>query len=408
LTREAPTDFDVREDYVPWLIDQKDFPRALSVLDEWLGQKKTDQVLDPIVAHTMHARALQLSGHVKEAWREVEPLLASMHGAPMMRAAYIKSAAGEPQEALALAQARLDRYPDPSSVGLLAEMLWKAGQTKETAALLEGWSNRLTILDWGIGIGHAFGEAYRDKAADEGAQAYGDLLATKVDAQGVRELIHQAKVPPELAFRCASQVKGGGFVHYLDAARAYQLLKRWKGEADAHAWLEKEIPNNRDPMSQHGYSAGAYELIWNFVDDPKPDNSEGSFIWLMRTAAYLKSTEPGADWKARLAQYYAQHRDDVRDRMGLHLLGQADQPTVWEAAKTDQNRPECTWIFGLKAQLDGDIAQAIEWYRVTMEGGRANSGEVQWSSDALEGLRKQSKSVALLSKEAKGGSAATR
>jgi hypothetical protein len=334
-------------------------------------------------------------------------MLPSMYGPAMMRAAYIKSAAGEPQAAIELARARLERYQSSASVGQLCEMLWKAGQNKEAGDLLESWSNRLTIVDWTRTIGQAFGDAFRDKPAEQGALAYADLLAKRVDPQGVRVMIGESKMPAELAFRSLSQVKGSGFVRQWDAARSYQLLKHWKGEAEARAWIEKALPTEADraPLSQHAYSAGAYELIWNVVADPKPADPDGSFTWLMRAAAYLKSPNPGADWRIRLGQYYADHRDDFRDRMGLHLLGQGDQASVWSAAKNEHDRPEATWVFGLKAQLDGDIAQAVDWYRVTMEGGRANSGEVQWSSDALELLRDEYKSLALLSKEAKSAPA---
>jgi hypothetical protein len=82
-----------------------------------------------------------------------------------------------------------------------------------------------------------------------------------------------------------------------------------------------------------------------------------------------------------------------------------DQIAVWSAAKKDEERSECAYVFGLKAQLDGNMAQAVDWYRVTREGGRGNTGEVQWSSDALESLRASYTSLAVLTEAAKAAKA---
>jgi hypothetical protein len=401
LIREAPTDLDVRKDYVDWLRDQKDDARAIKVVDEWLKLGKSDHALDPIIAHTMRARALQHSGHADDAWKEIEPMLPSMYGGAMMRAVYIKSEQGDAEAAVELAQKRLDRYSDAGSVGLLAGMLWKANHADEAAALIEKWSNRLSLLDWTNGIADAFLEAYRDKP-QEGAKAYGLLLGKNVDQQGVRELIRIAKYPPELAFRTLSQVRGAGYQFHFDVSRSYMALKAWKGEAEAHTWIEQQLPKDdqRFPLSQHGYTNGAYELLWNFVPDPKPGH-DAAFVWMMRAATYLRTDQPGADWKARLDQYYAQPHDEMFDRLGMYLLGKLDQASIWASAKDDHDRSVAAWVFGFRAQHDGDIAQAVDWYRATLEAARGNSGEYQWSSDGLESLRGAYKSLALLTKEAK-------
>jgi len=402
LLGQAPASFAAREAYAKWLIEQKDYARAIKTLDEWIRQKQSDQPLDPIAAHTLRARALQQWGRVAEAWTELEPQLSSMYAGALMRGAYVRLAAGKHKEAVALAQGCLARYPNPVSVGLLAELLWKTGQHAEAAALIEQWSSRLTPLDWSSTLASAFAAAFADQPAEQGSKAYAELLAKKVDAQGARLLLRAGKLPAELAFRAYSQVKATGSERLLDVATGYVMLRDWKGESEARTWLEQALPaDQRDGFSQHAYTASAYDLIWNLVADPRPDQPEAGSIWLMRTAAFLRSEAPPETWKQRIDQHYAKHREQLRDRMGLHLLGQIDQAGVWEAIKDDHDRAGCTYVFGLKAQLDGDIAQAIEWYRITVEGGRNNSSEVQWASDALALLRASDKSIALLTAEAK-------
>ena len=402
LTAEAPAHHGVSNAYAGWLIEQKDHVHALRVIDAWLRLQRSEDPLQPIAARTTRARALQRAGKLKEAWAEAEPLLASMHGGAMMRAAQVKSAAGEAAEAVALAQRTLERYPNPTSVGLLAQLLWKADRSEEAAALIEEWSNRLTIGDFAGPLGDAFAEAYADRPADDGAKAFSALLAKKVDKQGMRTLIKTDRLPPELAFRSYSQIQGAGAERHHDAARSYLLFKAWKGEAAAREWIEQALPvEERDPISEHAYTAGAYELVWDFVADPAPDHPNRSFIWLMRTASLLRSAAPPAQWRPRLDRYYAKNRQELRDRMALHLLGEMDQIAVWSATKTTEERAECAYVFGLKAQLDGDVAQAVDWYRVTREGGRGDAGEVRWSIDALHALRASYKSLAVLTEEAR-------
>jgi len=432
LVAEAPAEHAISNAYANWLIEQEDPTRALRVIDAWL---RLDRSEDPMLlseARTTRARALQSSGKLKEAWAEIEPLAsmggtapalrggasirgtapalrggASVHAGAMLRAALVKSAAGAAEQAVELAQKRLERHPEPSSVALLAQMLWKADRNEDAAALIEQWSNRLTIADWSGVLSTAFAEAHRARAADAGAKAYATLLAKNVDARGARALITAGELPPELAFRTYSQIQGGGTDKHRDAARSYVFFEAWKGQAAAREWIEQAIPpEQRDPLAEHGYAAGAYELVWDFVTDPAPANPNRALIWLMRTASLLRSAAPNPEWRARLDGYYAKNREDVRDRMGLHLLGQMDQVAVWSAAKNEEQRAECAYVFGLETQLQGDVAQAVDWYRVTREGRRGNAGGAEWpvglwAEDALASLRSAYKSIAVLTDEAK-------
>ncbi len=271
----------------------------------------------------------------------------------------------------------------------------------------------MTIADWSGALSAAFADAYRGRPPDDGAKAYAALLAKKVDTEGARALVTASagELPPELAFRTYSQIEGAGSDKHRDAAQSYVFFEAWKGVAAAREWIEQAIPpEQRDPLAEHGFAAGAYDLVWDLVVDPAPANPNRSLIWLMRTASLQRAAAPHPEWRARLEAYYAKNREDVRDRMALHLLGHMDQVAVWSAAKNEDERAECAYVFGVKTQLDGDVAQAVDWYRVTRERRRGNADDVQWpvgvwAADALEALRSAYKSIAVLTDEAKAARA---
>jgi hypothetical protein len=403
LTKEAKSSFAVREAHASWLCEQKDCARAVAVLDDWLKQKHDDAAA-LTAARMLRARALHEAGKLQEAWVQLQPLLSStggVDGAVLARAALVRSAAGKDDEAIALARQRLERDPGASSLALLAQVLWQAEKSDEAAALLEAHAGRLAVADFAGPLARAFADAHRDEPALRGVAACRALLGKKLDAQAVRALIGDGALPPELAFRCHEQLKATDELRHRDAAKGYVLLRAWKGEGEARTWIEQALPaDQRDALAPHLHALGLHALLWELVADPKPDHPQAALIWLLRSAAFARAESPRPDWKQRLDQYHATHREALRDRLGLHLLGQLDQQGVWQALASEGERAECAYVFGLKAELDGDVAQAVDWYREALRG-PGKSGELQWAGDALSAVRDAHKSLALLSAEAR-------
>jgi hypothetical protein len=405
LAKEDEASFGVRETYASWLCEQQDCARAVAVLDDWLRQKHADAAT-LAAARTLRARALHGAGKLQEAWAQLQPLLASGDGAVVMRAALVRSAAGKHDEAIALARQRLERDPGAGSLALLAQVLWQASKGGEAAELLQAHAGQLAAGDFAGPLARALAEAHRDAPVERGVAAYKELLGKQLDAQGVRALIGQGELAPELAFRCHEQLKTSDDTRHRDAAKGYALLRAWKGDTDARAWIEQALPaDQRDGLATHVYALGLPELLWELVPDPKPDHPQGALIWLLRSATFARAASARPEWKQKLDQYYATHREALRDRLGLHLLGQLDQQNVWQALVSEGDRAEVAYAFGLKAELDGDVAQAVDWYRDALRG-PGKSGELKWAGDALAALRDAHKSLAVLAAEAKTRKAA--
>lgn len=406
LIAEAPSVQDVHEVHARWLVERGEPAAAIPLLDRYMKRPRYDHPLDPIKVRGLRARALHEAGRVDEAWTEIEPLLPSMYGGAMSEATYIKIDQRDIEAATQLAQRRLERYQDPFSVSLVCRTYWLAGKHEEAAALLEQWSNRMTINDWHEHVHTAFAAVFAKRPVAEAETAFREVVTRKVDLMGMQLMVQSNKLPDEHRYRLYSMIPSSGYQRYLDVSRRYKFLRAWKGEAEARKFIEQALPEGqREPLSQFGYSVGLYDLIWSLVPDPGPQNPHGAFIWLMRTAAYLRSKERPVAWRERLEAYYATPRTHRHDVMGQYLLGKTDEVTLWKASEGDDHRPEATWVMGLRAELDGDLVHAIAWYRATMQGARQNSGELQWANDSLKDWLSSRKSLALLAEEAKGRAA---
>jgi hypothetical protein len=285
-------------------------------------------------------------------------------------------------------------------------VLWRAGSDAEAAALLAGQSGEQDEADFAGPFARAFAQAQRERSADQLARACAELDA-KLDPLRVRALIRTAGLGAEPALRCHEQLKRHADLRAADAAHGYALVRAWKGEDEARAWLDQALPSpERTALAAPAHALELDDAIWELVADPKPDEPEAPLIWLLRSAAFTRSAAPREDRRQRLEQYYATHREALRDLLGLHLLGRVDQDSVWAAVASEQDLTECTYVFALKAQLDGDVAQAADWYRHTVARGRGGSAALQWASVALGALRASHASLGLLSAEAKERKAA--
>jgi tetratricopeptide (TPR) repeat protein len=404
LLAEDPYDHDVREHYGRFLTDRGEQEAALVVFDVYLKQdpSKDAHPLHRLGIRAQKARALQELGRLDEARDLVEPDVRSMYGASLGRTAYVRSARGEHDDAIEMAERRLERYPDGSSVSLLTQMYWQAGRDDDAAELLEQWSQRLTIDDWQRHLAAAFTDVFEKQPVDRAVAAFGAITKRQVDPMGARLLVQVAELSPEHKFRALVQLPTTGYRRHHEAGRLYNWMKRWKGEAEAQKFIAEYLPEGtRDPLAQFGYTTRNYDLIWTFVPDLPETHQHVAFLWLMRTASYLRTKERPAEWRAKLDARYADPaaRPHPHDQMAMFLLGKLDADTLWKVSDGADHRPEAAWILGLKAELEGDLPTAIHWYRACMQGGRGNSGEVQWSSDSLSGWSDAQKSLSVLARD---------
>ena len=105
FTRPAVTD------YILYLDSVGDFQEQLRVVDGYLANNPTDDLMHDIYIGR-RAHCLSRLGRHGEAWKLIEPLVGGQQGSVMMWGAEILGQLGRTDESLALARATVQRYPD--------------------------------------------------------------------------------------------------------------------------------------------------------------------------------------------------------------------------------------------------------------------------------------------------------
>lgn len=395
LTEREPADASVAEKYLMWLDEDRAEPKeARAVAKRWLDAPGEKHPLTVVFISTLAARELQKSGDVEGAWAEVEPLIGSWHASPMMRGALVLSALGRHEDAIALAQRRYQRYRGVDSLGLLAQMHWRAGRYEDAAATFARGPQRPALTEWTWMIAERFFLAFHDKPVGDAKRAFGAMIAANLDPLGLRGVATTRYLKPEFAFELHSLLPAQGFLRHRDACQRYRYLREWKGEAAANAWIKGQFTgSDAEPLSQFAYEAGLFDLEFDVLDDPGPKHPFPSFAWLMRAASYLRGNMDRPERRARMEAHYAQQHEHLHDRLGMYLLGLGDAESAWSRAGGVDGRTEALYYMAVKAQHDRDIPRAIALYRAINEGSSFREGEFGWARDQLWHWRDRHQSV---------------
>lgn len=399
LVDSFPGDRVPAESFIEYLMDNKDYSRAIREAKKYLKHPDRQKGLTELWMKDSIAGSLWKQGKLEKAWKTVEPTMVSQFGLSYWYGALIKSAMGNHEEAVDIAQKCLKRYPFATSAVLLARVLWEAGRFDQAAAALTDPRYKLVINDWRWKVGKHFYEVFKDKPIEAGKTAFAKLVDKKISPRLLYEVAKEVSRlgGNELAFAVNTQIRAPGFGMFLMHSASYGYLKSLKGKQAALTWLRKVVPEaQRDPLSQFGYDKEQYELPWEVVRDPAASNPHATAIWLMRAASFIRSGANNPQWKERLEVYYRQEKDDFYYAMGAHLMGKVDEKTAWSSVKEDKQRPEAAYYIGLAAQARGEIERAVAWFRAAVETGQVTNSETGWAYHQLSNWRDQNVTLARL------------
>ena len=386
--------------YYDHLEDQKDWEAAYHVANDWLQLKDHEKGIPEHRAMTMAAEMLYRLDRHDDAWKIVEPLMPGIQDA-FTTGSRIRSAQGNHEEAEAIARFCMQRYVNTASILQLARVYWEAEQYGKAARLLAEPPRQLTSADWRWKAGGVFADVFGDDPG-KGAKAFEYLLDTAIDKQMLREMaIEVGRLEHlELEFEMLSRVKIGGYAQLLVDGNAYTTLKQLEGKDEAMRWIKERYSSGvHDAVSQYGYEAEAYELPWELVPDPPPDQEGADWTWIMKTVSYLDEGSQNPDWKKRLDANYSREPKIFGDVLGRFLLGQGSEQDVWKAREEPRHSTVATYFMGYRAERDGDHARAIAWYRITIESCKWNASEGRWAFQRLWDLRDSGLSVARMGKQ---------
>ncbi|MFC1848987.1 hypothetical protein ACFL27_02150 [candidate division CSSED10-310 bacterium] len=402
LIEDAPADISTVHSFVDYLEEQKDYSTALQVLRKYLARPDHAEGVPELWIKTAIARMLHLQGKLEQAWSTVAPLIPTQYGGSYGRAALILSDMGKHDQAEDVARQCLSRYNDQASSALLARVLWSADKYQAAAQAIKKSPRKFLINEWRRLIGKDFVQVFKDRPVEQGKKAFAQLIAVKFMPQNLIQIPVEVNWQGHhaLAFALSEQLSAPDLSNYYLVSSSYSFLKKAQGKETAMAWLLQKIPENkRDPLSQYGYEVSEFDLAWEAVPDPGPNNKHAHMIWLLRTAAYIRDGARNTNWQNRLLEYYEPTSHSVHYLLGAYLMGIGDEKAIFAQAKRPQQIAETAYYLGLAAQHRGDYYQAIEWFLCAQETKRSTDSEVRWAYHQLVRWQNEYKTMARLAEK---------
>jgi hypothetical protein len=401
LLTDDRDDWSQRAELVRFLERRKRYGEAEGLVRAWLRNDDHPDDLRDASARTTLARLLSRQGKDEEAMKVMAPALRSWAFWALERGGILAARTGQEKPARALAAALEERYPGPRSAAARAAVLWQlhdhAGAAEVLAKLPPG-----RMLDWYDAIVPAFMDVLGDDPAAQ--DAFEALRRAKIDPVALAHVPGEmhARHRDDVAFAMASTLRSPDPIGDLElAVAAYGYLDASRGRPAARAWLEQRVPSPlRAPLSMFAFARGREELLWDLVGAPAGTTQNDDFVWLMFAAASLR-VPPVGEHAAALAARFALDRPGFYHHVGRFLLGFEGPQRLMEAASPGKRACEAAYYLGLRAERNGDLATAADWYRASVENGTPKDGEYRWAAQRLGAWTSAERSLARLTAEAR-------
>ena len=374
-----------------FLESRNDFAGAVAALD---GVIKADRHRGLHLVHLITEKArLQLRlGDANAAYRTIEPVLSSYKEETLLQGAAILLARQQPQAALELAQAALERYPDRSSEtsGLIARARWQLGDYPTAARELAASRNGI-VEPWNRYLPEGFAETFATMPEESTRRAFAELTAAGIAPHILADVaaalgrkrgleialpLLEGLHDPEPQWRNHIRLVG------------YDLIRDKADAAAALEWVRQQMPKRSHDFALHLYQFRKYDLLLGLF--PNGEQGEAaSMVRFVSVAALLHLRETtGPRWEAVTAAIAAEPKDDFYGRGARYLAGQIDDAAMLRPMVDGEELATLGWIMGVKASSERRFADADGWFQVALESGQEQVPPHAWTwaieSDWLE------------------------
>lgn len=345
----------------------------------WQRTHPDEQPLTQTIFAARLAHALHMQGRFEEAWAAIEPWIATGKGDAYWAGAEALEGVGRHEEALRMARAGVERYPDSAQARAdLAQILWLQGRFEEAPKPLLDPRHPLVSSDWVDTVALDFFEVYARRPVAEASAAFDPLI--------------RAGVNPWFLFEfCEPFAKAKRFdvaIALIDALiksrnapidpwfRAYNYRRRSIGADAADRWFRETVVPRPDAEQVAGSALDAreFDLLWSF---PDTDNA-----WILRAQA--EAYDPGRDPKRREA-VVAHFRDAKAPLDGRYLIGAEPEERLLASATDLARRCEVSYLIGLKALGENRLVDASDWFRVSINSGLRDLWSFHRTEECLRG-----------------------
>jgi hypothetical protein len=407
LQVETDDDWYITKEYTIFL-NRKNHPQETEkLIKAWIHRHEALETgSEGTFAAARLAQAYYLQHKYDEGWAAVGK--ATEGGLPSAKStgALLLEALGRKAEAEIMAQEILATYPSvPWIRGFNASMFWRLGKYDQAAELYVYSPYTRVISTWNGDIAGRFYGIFKDRDDREAEMAIEALIAHKVNPEGLFFLPEPfvARERIETAFRISSILQKAYTVKdwtcFLNAVRAYRYVKTLKGAAEAMTWVHTQLPGQTpENIALAAVEVGEEGLLWDL--NATPGNAySNEVIWHTRAVMFLRFGSSDASHKQALIRHFAEPSQRYIHTIGAYLLGLAPENEVLSLMKDPLKRCEVSYYLGLRAESDGRMEEASDWYRVCSEtndyGGRATC-EIRWAKVTLSHWAYQNKALSQL------------
>jgi hypothetical protein len=365
-----------------YLLRHGRYSRVRSISEDWLSRHEDTPGLDAVGARCQIALSFAKEKRHAEALGAVKPALASWAATPMQIAASMNARLGHRAEAEKLAGDLLERYPEWSSVGAGVGVRWIGRDYDHAADLLVHPPKSVPRRqgDWHK-LGEMFDTAFAG-APNDASKALDALFAKGArveDAQGLMWYAYLGRdfeIAWTVALRAVSMETGTQRLRNL--VTAYTVLRDWKGEPAALAWLRPQVkPGELAAFADAAIGGGEEALVWSIVPDSGGDFDK---LWVLRGVSAHRTKAVRSKLPLVRAHYEADAGGGAYwSEIGKYLAGLSDDATVAALAHDPQTIAEVSFYMGARAEGEGRYEDANDYYRSAVEAGGKGYGEVNWA-----------------------------
>ncbi len=384
--RLQPDNWSLRSQYVEFLRDGNDFSGALAAIQDWLAKYGADSSgFDAIHAHIRLAHTYNMMGQYGKAWAAIEPVVRSGQSNALMEAADIQDRLKRKQESQKLVNSAMERYPGSLQIRIdTAKILWRNEKYTGAAQLFTTFKYPITYHDWCEPVATGFAEVFSKQKEDIVLVALSSMLQSGIKAADLNCVDNKIEEngKTKLAFAVYDKLFQGGGMPQNAFLDGYDYLLKIKNQKEALDWICAKIPApQRNPYSISALQRGEYSLLWDFVQQPNP-NDHVNVVWLFRAVAFVK--QKGNDsHSAQLLQYYNQPSQDFIHQLGRYLMGLTSETELLQTAITPSFKCQASYYIGVKAHAEGRYDDASDWYRISVETGEERDLSFQYAYDTL-------------------------
>lgn len=362
---------------------------ALSLLDDWMENHDESMGFNWLEVNEVKSRLLRKLNRGAEAWELIRPLAESMRFKTLQEAARAALAVDEFDQARGLAERAYQRYPDSLNAALLlAEMAWREGDFGHAGRLLAEHRPKISTVNWRWTVAERLMQTLADQPPERIQQALAEIAAASPSPHDLLQLAHgidQSGSPEPAVWLATQQQDSNSYLGDMDLkVRTFGMLEELRGREAALEWLKGRMNySQRNRFSLALFAHKHYALLWDYIQEPDP-NQYPEMVWLLRAVAALKEGLAQHPHRDQLLAYYQdQGHASWYDQIGRHMLDMISQDDIIAIAGNHKQAIELGFYLGFKAEAEGRLDEAEDWYQTTVENSESRITERRWAVDWL-------------------------